>query len=64
MNEEFPRTGVTYRERVPSELGCEDWEYANNQIRTSNGTILYAMKNDLGVYYFSEEEIRQMEIVG
>lgn len=63
MNEEFPRTGVTYREIVNSKQGYEDWEYANNQIRTSNGTILYAMKNDIGVYYFSEEEIRQMEIM-
>ena len=52
--------GETYRQRVNSKQGYEDWEYTGNTQDTPMG-IWYAFKNDLGVYWFDEEDLKDFE---
>lgn len=52
--------GDTYRQKVDSQQGYEDWEYTGETIESPSGK-LYAFENDLGVYYFNEKEIRRMK---
>lgn len=52
--------GATYRQKVDSKQGYEDWEYTGNTKDTPMG-IWYAFKNDLGVYWFDEEDLKDFE---
>lgn len=52
--------GATYRQSVDSKQGYEDWEYTGNTEDTPMG-IWYAFKNDLGVYWFDEEDLKDFE---
>lgn len=52
--------GATCRQRVNSKQGYEDWEYTGNTEDTPMG-IWYAFKNDLGVYWFDEEDLKDFE---
>ena len=52
--------GATYRQSVDSKQGYEDWEYTGNTKDTPTG-IWYAFKNDLGVYWFDEEDLKDFE---
>lgn len=50
--------GATYRQKVDSKQGYEDWEYTGETRLTPLG-IWYAFKNDLGVYWFDESDIEE-----
>ena len=52
--------GATYHQRVNSKQGYEDWEYTGETHSTPYG-IWYAFKNDLGVYWFDEEDLKDFE---
>ena len=54
------KKGDMFRETVNSKQGYEDWEYTGNQKDTPMG-IWYAFKNDLGVYWFDEEDLKYFE---
>lgn len=54
--------GNVYRQLVDSKVGHEDWEYTGNTIVAPFGTI-YSFKNDLGVYWFDESDIKSFERV-
>ena len=52
--------GVTYRQKVNSKQGYEDWEYTGETRSTALGTW-YAFQNDLGVYWFDEQDLKDFE---
>jgi hypothetical protein len=55
-----PIVGKIYRQKVDSEQGYEDWEYTGITKETPNG-LWYAFKNDLGVYYFDENDLKEFK---
>lgn len=58
--------GDLFRETVNSQIGYEDWEYTGRFMigPDAEDTLWYAMQNDLGVYWYTEDEIRGMERIG
>jgi hypothetical protein len=52
--------GKMYRQKVDSEQGYEDWEYTGITKEAPNG-LWYAFKNDLGVYYFDENDLKEFK---
>lgn len=55
-----PIIGKIYRQKVDSEQGYEDWEYTGITKETPNG-LWHAFKNDLGVYYFDENDLKEFK---
>lgn len=51
------KEGKTYREKVNSEKGYEDWEFTGKIVSGPNGK-LYAFENDRGVQYFNSEDLK------
>ena len=51
------KEGKTYREKVNSEKGYEDWEFTGKIVNGPNGK-LYAFENDRGVQYFDSEDLK------
>lgn len=58
------RIGEIFREKVDSQLGYEDWVFTGISIKEASGRVLYAMKSERGVYWFFEEEIKEMKSNG
>ncbi len=56
-----PIVGKTYRQKVDSQQGYEDWEYTGHTIKALSGDTLYAFENDLGVYYFDENDLKDFK---
>lgn len=54
------KTGDIFRETVNSELGYEDWEFLGGEAVAFGDGIIYPMRSDRGVYWFTEEEISEM----
>ncbi len=52
--------GKMYRQKVDSEQGYEDWEYTGITKEAPNG-LWYAFKNDLGVYHFDENDLKEFK---
>lgn len=56
-----PIVGKMYRQKVDSEQGYEDWEYTGITKETPSGALWYAFENDLGVYYFDENDLKKFK---
>lgn len=60
--------GDLFRETVNSKIGYEDWEYTGSSLLLPNNEMhdemCYCMHNDLGYFWFSEKEVREMERIG
>ena len=54
------KVGALYRQKVDSNQGYEDWEYTGETKSTPLG-IWYAFKNDLGVYWFDYQDLKDFE---
>ncbi len=52
-----PIKGRTYREKVNSQRGYEDWEFTGKTMESTNGK-LYAFSNDRGVEWFDTKDIK------
>lgn len=56
--------GKTYRQKVNSKQGYEDWEFTGKTMKGPDGKILHAMKSmDLGTQWFDEDELNEMNII-
>lgn len=56
--------GKTYRQKVNSKQGYEDWEFTGKTLKGPDGKILHAMKSmDLGTQWFDEDELNEMNII-
>ena len=54
------KKGIIYREKVDSQQGYEDWEFTGTTHQSPSG-VIYAMRNDSGVQWFSAKEIKNMK---
>lgn len=57
------RNDCVYREKTDSIVGYEDWVFSGYTIGSADTEILYGMENDRGIYYYTEEEINDMDIL-
>ena len=60
MSVEFDKI---YREKTDSAVGFEDWEFDGGKNTLPNGEPIYAMRSDRGIYWFTEKEISEMQVI-
>lgn len=58
-----PIAGKIYRQKVDSQQGYEDWEYTGITKEAPDNELWYAFKNDLGIYYFDKDDLKEFKEV-